>query len=103
MLFAVCGIVFSFSVGFIGKYTTQVPILILTLAVSAGICVFILAWTPHPNNRVPIYLISFALSFTRSVTTGQVRGLCALIFNKPNINLANLFILNRLVWNTVPY
>ena len=78
MLFGIFGAIFSFSAGYIGKYITQVPILILALAVSIGICVFVLAWTPHPNNRMPIFLLSLAFSYARSTTGGQVRGLITL-------------------------
>ena len=74
ILYGGVGAFFSFFFGYIAKYTTRFPIIILVLSVSMGVSLFVITWTPNPEATQVLFFVYVAFAFSQSVIAGQLRG-----------------------------
>ncbi len=75
ILYGGVGAFFSFFFGYIAKYTTRFPVMILVLTVSMGVSLFVISWTPNPKAPQVLFFVYTAFAFAQSVIAGQLRGL----------------------------
>jgi hypothetical protein len=75
ILFGLAGGLFSLLFGYLARYTTIVPQIIITFCLSMGHAIFILAWTPDTETgSYVIFLMTLVLAVTESIATVQIRG-----------------------------
>lgn len=73
ILFGTLGAAFSFGFGYLAKYTTTVPLMVMSILTSFGIGIFLLSWTPVPNLFI-LFMLNVAYALTQSITNAQLRS-----------------------------
>jgi hypothetical protein len=72
------GSLISFAMTFLLKYIGVQTGIVFMLMSSLIQCVFMLAWTPVPNNSVLIFMMAVVFALSMSVYFGQIRGIIML-------------------------
>ena len=69
------GSVISFAMTFLLKYIGVQTGIVFMLMSSLVQCVFMLSWTPVPNNSTLIFMMAIVFALSMSVYFGQIRGI----------------------------
>jgi hypothetical protein len=80
ILFGALGCILCLIIGYVLKYIGTMAGIIFMLMIAFCQNIFILSWTPLPNETLTVFLVITSFAFSQSVSQGQVRGLYGVYF-----------------------
>ena len=84
-MFGALGSILCLIVSYVLRYIGTMSGIIFMLMVVLCQNIFILSWTPQPNEVTTVFLVIISFAFSQSVSKGQVLGLYGVYFpNKPS-------------------
>ena len=72
VVFGIAAATFSYIVGFIAKYIGRIPLILIALALSAGLNVFLLFWKTNGEQYIILYSLAVFYGIFEAIHQTQV-------------------------------
>ena len=93
VVFGISAATFSFIIGFISKYVTRIPLIIIALFLSAGLNVFLLFWQTNGEQYIILYSLAIFYGIFQAIISTQMNSMIGVLYFK---NSRPAFSVNRL-------